>query len=105
MSYSLKLADPRLKWESLLDSSPHFAVGWELHVKKFPKRELLNDGRIFVIEYKGAIYVDASQEKKNIGERWEDKSDNKGIFLLAVKKDEKGRDVHKQIEDRISGKH
>jgi type III restriction enzyme len=66
---------------------------------------MLNNGRIFVIEYKGAIYVDASQEKKNIGERWEDKSDNKAIFLLAVKKDEKGRDVHKQIEDRISGKH
>jgi hypothetical protein len=43
MSYSLKLADPRLKWENLLDPSPHFAVGWELHVKKFPKRELLGN--------------------------------------------------------------
>ena len=62
---------------------------------------LLNDGRIFVIEYKGAIYVDASQEKKNIGERWEEKSDNKALFLLAVMKDEKGRDVRKQIEEKI----
>jgi hypothetical protein len=35
MSYSLKLANPRLKLENLLDTSPHFAVGWELHVKKF----------------------------------------------------------------------
>jgi type III restriction enzyme len=61
---------------------------------------MLNDGRIFVIEYKGAIYVDASQEKKNIGERWEEKSDYKAIFLLAVKKDEKGRDVRMQIDDK-----
>jgi type III restriction enzyme len=30
---------------------------------------LLNDGRVLVIEYKGAIYVDAAQEKKNIGEQ------------------------------------
>jgi hypothetical protein len=49
MSYSLKLADPRLKWENLLDSSPHFAAGRELHVKKNPKRELL----IFVHRSKG----------------------------------------------------
>jgi hypothetical protein len=52
MSYSLKLADPRLKWENLLDSSPHFAVGWELHVKKFPKRELLRRYQIFKKQYK-----------------------------------------------------
>jgi len=45
MSYSLKLANPRLKWENLLDSSPFLAVGWELHVKKFPKRELLTEDR------------------------------------------------------------
>ena len=62
---------------------------------------LLNDGRIFVIEYKGAIYVDASQEKKNIGELWEEKSNKKALLLLAVMKDEKGRDVRKQIEEKI----
>jgi len=65
---------------------------------------MLNDGRIFVIEYKGAHLVSASQEKQNIGERWEEKSDGKALFLLAVLKDEKGRDVRKQIEDKIRGK-
>lgn len=62
---------------------------------------LLNDGRIFVIEYKGEIYVESSQEKVNIGELWEEKSKGKALFLLAVKKDEKGRDVRKQIADKI----
>ena len=66
---------------------------------------LLNDGRVLVIEYKGAIYVDAAQEKKNIGERWEEKSNNKALFLMAVKRDEKGRSVYKQIEDKINGKY
>jgi type III restriction enzyme len=64
----------------------------------------LNDGRILVIEYKGEIYVDIAQEKKNIGERWEEKSAGKALFLMAVKRDEKGRSVYKQIEDKINGK-
>jgi type III restriction enzyme len=65
---------------------------------------MLNDGRIFVIEYKGEIYVGEAEEKKNIGERWEEKSDGKALFLMAVKRDAKGRGVYKQIEDKISGK-
>ena len=65
---------------------------------------LLNDGRILVIEYKGEIYVDAAQEKKNIGERWEEKSDGQALFLMAIKRDAKGRSVYKQIEDKIKGK-
>lgn len=65
---------------------------------------MLNDGRILVVEYKGEIYVDAAQEKKNIGEQWEEKSDGKALFLMAVKRDEKGRSVYKQIEDKINGK-
>jgi hypothetical protein len=40
----------------------------------------------------------------NIGELWESKSNKKGLFLFAVKRDRKGRDVYKQIEDKISGK-
>jgi type III restriction enzyme len=65
---------------------------------------MLNDGRVFVIEYKGKIYISESEEKKNIGGRWEDKSDNKALFLLAVKKDEHGRNVRKQIEAKINYK-
>lgn len=62
---------------------------------------LLKDGRIFVIEYKGAHLVEHSQEKKNIGELWEEKSAEKALFLMAVKEDEKGRNVFGQIENKI----
>lgn len=62
---------------------------------------LLNDGRVMVVEYKGEHLIEASQEKKNIGERWEEKSNNKALFIIAVKHDEKGRDVYRQIEDKV----
>jgi type III restriction enzyme len=67
---------------------------------------LLNDGRTLVVEYKGKPYEtnDDSKEKMNIGELWESKSKGKGLFLFAVKRDAKGRDVYKQIEDKISGR-
>lgn len=64
---------------------------------------LLNDGRILVVEYKGKPYEtnDDSKEKINIGELWESKSNGKGLFLMAVKRDAKGRDVYRQIEDKV----
>jgi type III restriction enzyme len=67
---------------------------------------LLNDGRVLVVEYKGKPYEtnDDSKEKINISELWEKKSAGKGLFLFAVKQDAKGRDVYKQIEDKITGK-
>jgi len=66
---------------------------------------LLNDGRVLVVEYKGKPYEtnDDSKEKSNVGELWESKSNKKGLFLFAVKRDAKGRDVYKQIEDKIKG--
>jgi type III restriction enzyme len=66
---------------------------------------LLNDGRILVVEYKGKPYEtnDDSKEKINVGELWEAKSNKKGLFLFAVKRDMQGRDVHKQIEDKVTG--
>ena len=65
---------------------------------------LLNDGRTLVIEYKGKPYEtnDDSKEKINIGELWEKKSKGKGLFLFAVKRDIKSRDVYKQIEDKVN---
>ncbi len=67
---------------------------------------MLDDGRILVVEYKGKPYEtnDDSKEKINVGELWEKKSNGKGLFLFAVKRDTKGRDVYKQIEDKINGK-
>lgn len=48
----------------------------------------LNDGRILVVEYKGAdrITNDDSEEKNNIGKLWEARSNGKGIFLMATLK-------------------
>jgi type III restriction enzyme len=68
---------------------------------------LLNDGRILVVEYKGKPYEtnDDSKEKINVGELWESKSNGKGLFIMTVKRDAKGRDVYKQFEDKINGKY
>jgi len=63
----------------------------------------LKDGRILVIEYKGAHLLAGAEEKKNIGELWEEKSDGKTLFLMAVERDQKGRDVYKQVENKIAG--
>jgi type III restriction enzyme len=64
--------------------------------------ELL-DGRVLLAEYKGEHLVEHEQQKKNIGERWEEKSGGKALFLWAVKKDEHGRDVHRQLQDKLAG--
>lgn len=64
----------------------------------------LNDGRVLVVEYKGEPYKsnDDSKEKCLIAERWESLSKGQCLFLMAVQKDEKGRDVRKQLIDKIS---
>ncbi len=63
----------------------------------------LEDGRILVVEYKGKIYTttDDSKEKNNVGFLWESKSSGKGLYLMAQKIDENGRDVYKQISGKI----
>jgi len=61
----------------------------------------LVDGRMLLVEYKGEHLIEHEQAKKNIGERWEERSGGKAIFLWAVKKDKASRDIHKQIEDKI----
>lgn len=65
----------------------------------------LTDGRILAIEYKGAVYEtnDDSREKRFIGEQWERSSDGRCLFLFAVKTDDFGRDVTKQLSDKIGG--
>lgn len=63
----------------------------------------LMDGRHFVVEYKGEGYKtnDDSQAKRLVGEFWARASGN--LFLMAVEKDDQGRDVRKQIEAVIGG--
>ena len=61
---------------------------------------MLNDGRIFVIEFKGAdrVTTDDTKEKRNIGELWASKSERKGLFLMMQKQDEQGRSMKQQID-------
>ncbi|MCX6164045.1 MAG: hypothetical protein NTU73_04160, partial [Ignavibacteriae bacterium] len=61
----------------------------------------LDDGCVLVVEYKGEHLIQYDQEKKNVGELWESKSGGKALFLWAIKKDAAGRDVHRQLEDKI----
>ena len=60
---------------------------------------------MLVVEYKGKDYVsnDDSKEKKLLGEVWASNSNGRALFLMAVKKDERGRNVHEQIRGTIEG--
>jgi len=63
----------------------------------------LQDGRILVVEYKGKPYEtnDDSAEKRMVGELWASHSQGQCLFLMAVKKDDKGQDVRQQILNLI----
>lgn len=62
---------------------------------------LLDDGRIFVVEYKGAhlIHDPQTAQKKSIGELWEEKSNGKALFLMA-EKEKDGMKVYEQIKTK-----
>lgn len=63
---------------------------------------LLNDGRVFVIEYKGAdrVTTDDTKEKRNIGELWAAKSG--GLFLMAELHNAQGQSLAEQIAKAIT---
>jgi type III restriction enzyme len=50
---------------------------------------LLKDGRVLVIEYKGAPYFtnDDSKEKRLVGDLWADRAGGKGLFLMVENKE------------------
>ena len=58
-----------------------------------------------VVEYKGDPYktTDDSKEKKQVGNQWEKSSAGRCLFLFAVETDVQGRDVFKQVADKIAG--
>ncbi|HXF55404.1 MAG TPA: DEAD/DEAH box helicase family protein [Hyphomicrobiaceae bacterium] len=66
----------------------------------------LNEGRLLVIEYKGALLagagVDDTNEKRAIGRLWEQRSRGKGLFLV-VEKEIDGRDMRAQMLEKIGG--
>lgn len=62
----------------------------------------LNDGRILVVEYKGAHIIDNAdtREKNTIGKLWESKSKGKGLFLMAQRSKD-GLNIDEQIDALI----
>ena len=60
----------------------------------------LVDGRLLVVEYKGAHIAEGSDtaEKKTIGKLWQRKSGGQGLFIL-VEKEVSGKDMRQQLED------
>ncbi len=62
----------------------------------------LDDGRLLVVEYKGAHLVAGELEKRQVGEVWARSSGGKCLFLMAVKKDEAGRGVSAQLDAAIN---
>jgi type III restriction enzyme len=65
----------------------------------------LTDGRLFVVEYKGALLAGAgvhdTNEKRTIGRLWESRSSRKCLFIV-VEKEIDGRDMRAQMVDKIS---
>ena len=64
----------------------------------------LVDGRVLAVEYKGEPYKtnDDSREKRQVGDRWEQSSGGRCLFLFAVEWDEQGRDVFQQLSSKLS---
>ena len=59
----------------------------------------LKDGRLLVVEYKGGdrFTSDQEAEKRMVGDLWASRSDGRGLYLMAQKRDEQGRDVREQL--------
>lgn len=64
---------------------------------------LLNDGRLFVVEYKGAHIAEGpdTAEKRTVGALWEQRSEGKGLFLMAEKQHD-GLDVSDQLRGKVA---
>lgn len=64
----------------------------------------LEDGRVFVLEYKGGHLdtADDARVKNAIGKQWARDSYGQRIFLMAKKEDENGRNLQDQIDYAIS---
>jgi type III restriction enzyme len=66
----------------------------------------LVDGRMFVVEYKGESYKtnDDSKEKNPLGQLWAERSGGRALFLMAVARDDRGRNVRDQMKAAISNR-
>ena len=61
----------------------------------------LTDGTFAAVEYKGEVYKtnDDSREKNLVGELWANKSGGLCKFIMAVKTDERGRNLSTQLNE------
>ena len=64
----------------------------------------LKDDTVAAVEYKGAhlISTDDAKEKDMVGRLWAEKSQGRCRFLMATKRDEKGRDLSMQIKKLLA---
>lgn len=97
---------PRLEW---LDRTQDVGKGTGTtatgnHYPDFVAK--LKDWRLLVVEYKGGDRVsnDDSKAKAQMGHLWQKASSGKGIYLMATKKDDQGRDIHEQLKHAVKGK-
>lgn len=99
---------PKVKfWIRNLECKPEQAFWLPTSTDKFYPDfiALLNDGRLLAIEYKGEMLktADDTKEKELVGFVWMKQSNEKCLFLMAVKKNGRGLDLKSQIEEVIGG--
>lgn len=63
----------------------------------------LDDGCLLAVAYNGEPYKTNgdSREKNQVGHQWEKSSGGHCLFLMAVAKDEQGRDVRQLISEKV----
>ncbi|MFM0029721.1 DEAD/DEAH box helicase family protein [Paraburkholderia madseniana] len=101
-------AHPKVKhWVRNIERQPQFSFWLPTATDYFYPDFVaeLVDGRVLVVEYKGEPYKtnDDSKEKKQVGHRWEASSNGRCLFLFAEETDDAGRDVIKQLADKLAG--
>lgn len=66
----------------------------------------LKDDRLFVVEYKGGDRFTAEQEeeKRLVGKLWAKRSNGRGLYLMARKLDDRGRNIREQLLATIAGR-
>lgn len=98
---------PQVKcWVRNLVGQPHASFWLPTSTDRFYPDFVaeLADGRVLVVEYKGAHLISAAdaEEKRAIGELWEQKSSGKGLFIMAQKVDGQGRNLIQQLSNIIA---
>ena len=101
-------ANPHVEtWIRNLDGDAEKFFWLQTHTDKFYPDFVvkLTDGTFAAVEYKGEVYKtnDDSREKELLGELWATESDGLCKFIMAVKRDERGRDLSTQLNEFLGG--